>query len=303
MSDFFYFEIKGEGIFFGEGPFRRSKTPVPFSLYAPDFYLEDPEPFIVPSRYELVENFPAGDFEFRFDDLDEEGYRDRFNFYSRLLDDDVIEKAVPCAVSYGEVIRGVFPKLSPSGHRYILKEGDRLFFGSSPEIFISFKDGGFVSEAVAGTLTTEGVFSESLIREHEIVLTDIIERLGGEAGEYETINQNGLFHRKVKVTGKTDEHILKVVAHLHPTAALGIYPRVASLRDEIVERLCPDRGRFGAPIGIFRGERNAHLVVAIRGIELNGSAILRAGSGVIRGRRYEDELSEIKHKMLRVIGD
>lgn len=303
MSDFFYFEIKGEGIFFGEGPFKRSKTPVPFSLYAPDFYLEDPEPFIVPSRYKLVDNFPAGDFEFRFDDLDEQGYRDRFNFYSRLLDDEIIEKAVPCAVSYGEVVSGEFPRLFKSGHRYFLKEGEKVFFGSSPEIFLSYKDGYFLSEAVAGTLAYEGEFNDSLIKEHEIVLRDIIDRLGGKGSPAEIINQNGLFHRRAKITGKAKMPLLEVVKHLHPTAAVGVFPRAPSLRDELVERLCPKRGRFGAPIGIFRGEGDVHLVVAIRGIELNGCAILRAGSGIIKGRRYEDELSEIKQKMLRVIGD
>lgn len=305
MKDFFIFEVKGDGIYYGEGPFKRRAKPQNTCLYAPDFYMNDPDHFIIPDKEpKIIDHFPIGDMTFSFGEIDINDYKERFIFYSNHIESGNLEKAVPCAVKIGEVVSGSFPKLSSSGHRYFLKEGENLYFGSSPEIFLSLKGEEFLSEAVAGTSLDKHSFNESLINEHKIVLRDIKERIGGDIRDPEIIELQGLFHRRATITGKTKLSLLELIKELHPTAALGVYPRAKHLGDPLITNLCKDRGRFGAPIGIVFGEKEAHLVVGIRGIEVNReAAIIRAGSGVIKGRTFKEELEEIEEKMRRTIGD
>ncbi|GEM_PF-5238364 len=299
MNDYFFFEVKGDGIYYGKGPFNYQADPAEFSLYAPDFYLNNTAPFIVPDSWNKVPHFPSADLKISWGEILKDDYQDRFNHFIKLIDSGAIEKAVPVAEQIGEVISGAFPKLSESGSRFFLKEGKKVFYGSSPEVFLSKNGNEVYTEAVAGTALSKDAFNESLKKEHEIVIKDLKEKLNGEVNEPSLFEYDGLFHRKVTISAQSELGIGVLVRLLHPNAAIGLMPRGGSL-----EGLCPNRGRFGAPIGLVRGDEWAHLVLGIRSVEIEHStAVLRAGSGVIKGRKFEEEYQEIELKMRRIRGD
>lgn len=299
MNEYFYFEVKGDGIYFGEGPFTYQAEPSDFSLYAPDFYLNNPAPFIVPKEWKKVSRLPDPDLKINWGEILKTAYEDRFNKFIKLIDKGILEKAVPVAEQVGELLSGTFPKLSESGSRFFLKEGEKIFYGSSPEVFLSKNGNEVYCEAVAGTAQSKDDFNESLKKEHEIVINDLKERLDGDLSEPSIFEYDGLFHRKVTVSAQSELALDALVRLLHPNAAIGLIPRGGSL-----EGLCPNRGRFGAPIGLVRGKEWAHLVLGIRSVEITGlNPVLRAGSGVIKGRKFDEEYKEIELKMRRIRGD
>ena len=92
---------------------------------------------------------------------------------------------------------------------------------------------------------------------------------------------------------------------LHPTPALGGYPKEKSLAF-IREHEQLDRGWYGAPIGWIDANENGEFAVAIRSALIQGDeASLFAGCGVVKDSDPEAEYQEtnIKFKpMLSVLG-
>ncbi len=102
------------------------------------------------------------------------------------------------------------------------------------------------------------------------------------------------------------EHVLDLVADLHPTAAVGGTPRSAAL-EAIAELEGMDRGRYAGPVGWFDARGNGEFGIALRCAELSGArARLFAGCGIVAASLPEDELEETRVKLLamqRVLGD
>jgi isochorismate synthase EntC len=88
----------------------------------------------------------------------------------------------------------------------------------------------------------------------------------------------------------------QLIRTLHPTAALGGFPREAAKAwlQEQPEALV--RRRFGAPFGYVDGD-SALIVVAIRNIQRFDDKIwLGSGCGVVEGSQPEKEWDELKLK-------
>ena len=87
-----------------------------------------------------------------------------------------------------------------------------------------------------------------------------------------------------------------LIRALHPTPALGGYPREESLH--FLKGIEPfDRGWYGAPVGII-GNRSTSLYVAIRSALIRGSALnLFAGTGLVPGSVAEREWEELEQKI------
>ena len=93
-----------------------------------------------------------------------------------------------------------------------------------------------------------------------------------------------------------------VARRLHPTPALGVYPRNEEGRG--VARVLDPRGerkRFGAPFGLRWPTGSGRAVVAIRNLQYrDGQLEIWAGCGVVSAERYEDEWQEVLDKMQAV---
>ena len=89
---------------------------------------------------------------------------------------------------------------------------------------------------------------------------------------------------------------------LHPTPALGAYPR-GEAGTSWLASLDPagERRRFGAPFGLRWPSGAGRCVVAIRGLQYHhGRLEIWAGCGVVPQSRYEDEWQEVLDKIQSV---
>jgi salicylate biosynthesis isochorismate synthase len=106
-------------------------------------------------------------------------------------------------------------------------------------------------------------------------------------------------HLRTRFEGilKKREHVLDLVARLHPTSAVGGAPRIAALA-WLAEHEHTERGFYAGPFGTFDREGNGEFVVAIRsGLLGPEEAHLFAGAGIVEGSKVESELCETRWKL------
>ena len=96
--------------------------------------------------------------------------------------------------------------------------------------------------------------------------------------------------------------MLDLVAALHPTPAVGGWPRDAALA-LIAELEHVDRGRYAGPVGWVDAAGNGAWAVGIRSVQLDGrSARLFAGVGVVADSDPLAELEETRAKVQALLG-
>jgi menaquinone-specific isochorismate synthase len=93
-----------------------------------------------------------------------------------------------------------------------------------------------------------------------------------------------------------------MVRRLHPTAALGVWPRTEAGERWLREA---DRGvkrrTFGAPFGLERESHSSLALVAIRNLQLSGDRIrVGSGAGLLPESRLEREFEELQAKREQV---
>jgi menaquinone-specific isochorismate synthase len=96
----------------------------------------------------------------------------------------------------------------------------------------------------------------------------------------------------------------EVLLALHPTPAVGGYPRREALEE--IRALEPfDRGWYAGPVG-WIGAEGSEFAVGIRsGLVRGNSLALFSGAGIVAGSVPEDEWAEIEQKIggfVRVFG-
>lgn len=182
------------------------------------------------------------------------------------------------------------------------------FLGATPEILFKKQENSNELETVAcaGTFSSEDETYEpctKLLLEHDLVVKGITDSLAF----FGTINQKTLQKIKfaslthlitpIKVTLTEALDFTKIVRSLHPTPALGAYPRDKGMLWLEQYQMGIPRGRFGAPAG-FQLKTEAKCVVAIRNVQWNNQGMLiGAGCGVVEGSTLKLELEEIKFKL------
>lgn len=139
--------------------------------------------------------------------------------------------------------------------------------------------------------------------EHNFVIADIENQLSKYSLKYKsetTVTELPyLYHLKTNFIYHCDqlEDFKNAIHLLHPTAALGVYPREGSGLAEFSRiNLQKCRRQFGAPFGFFHHDES-FILVAIRNILWSDYKVhLFAGCGVTASSIYEDEWSEILAK-------
>jgi isochorismate synthase EntC len=91
--------------------------------------------------------------------------------------------------------------------------------------------------------------------------------------------------------------LLDLVERLHPTPAVGGYPRREALR--WIARSEPfDRGWYAAPVGWLDAAQDGEMAVAIRSAVVSDDrAALFAGCGIVAGSHPDDEYTETELKL------
>jgi isochorismate synthase EntC len=195
-----------------------------------------------------------------------------------------------------------------------------FLIGATPELLFDLKDGRQLSTmAVAGTRrvgvaaggggrpgTLEGSVKDRA--EHQSVVDDLLEQLAGwgrpTASGLEARSFGELEHLAVDIRLHATEWLdfEAVARRLHPTPALGVYPRGAE-GTAWLEGLDPrgERKRFGAPFGLRWPTGSGRAVVAIRNLQYrDGLLEVWAGCGVVSQSRYSEEWQEVLDKMQAV---
>ena len=190
------------------------------------------------------------------------------------------------------------------------------FMGTTPERLFSRSGRAFRSEVLAGTrprdtdpaedekLARELMESEKDQREHDIVRKSLRQELYLLTDALEVEEQAHLFqlerkqHLRSFIEGSLRSEVSDgdIIARLHPTPAVGGYPRGIALEE--IRRLEPFcRGWYAAPVG-WVGDDAAEFAVAIRSGLVEGASVsVYSGAGIVAGSDPDEEWAEIEAKI------
>lgn len=196
-------------------------------------------------------------------------------------------------------------------------EGEKVFLGASPERLVR-KDGAHLEvTCLAGSIGRSEDEEEDREKiahllgsakdrsEHDIVVRAIRDALAPIADRLEVPESpriatfRNLHHLCTPITAtiKPGLHIVDAVAALHPTPAVGGFPKRQAL-EIIGETETFARGWFAGPVGWMDAIGNGEFSVALRSGLVEGSRIsLFAGCGIVRDSEAQQEWRETELKM------
>lgn len=198
-----------------------------------------------------------------------------------------------------------------------------VFLGASPEILVQLQAGEVYCDALAGTTWEAGRAAsgtdQKLLadvkngREHRLVVQAIAEALRPVCSSLEVPNApqirrlGHLRHLWSSLRGcvKPGTSLLDLLRHVHPTPAVGGYPRQAAL-DWLAQQGEQRDGWYTGAIGWLDSAGDGEFAVALRCAHLQGNkAHLHAGAGIVAGSEPIRELAETEAKfsaMLHALG-
>jgi isochorismate synthase EntC len=306
-----------------------------FSM-APDepWWFESAQPLSGPlSRAGWRERFPstAGrSVGVRWGQPDEGRFAAGFRTLATQLERGSLRKGVPITVMTAPVgaddapalfahLLGRVPSLPPRMSAYGFYRpasetgtgSPEFLIGATPEILFEIEgDRRLTTMAVAGTRRAGGSavsLGESAKDrdEHQTVVDDLVAQLSEwgrpTASAVEVRSFGELEHLAVDIRLDADRKLdfETIARQLHPTPALGVYPRSEEGADWLAG-IDPrgDRKRFGAPFGVRWPSGGGRCLVAIRNLQYHdGRLEIWAGCGVVPQSRYDDEWQEVLDKM------
>jgi menaquinone-specific isochorismate synthase len=192
--------------------------------------------------------------------------------------------------------------------------------GATPELLLRRSGATVSSRVLAGTVWSDAVdpvapaaltrrllASEKDRREHALAVESLASALRPLCAELDVpaepdvLTLPNVSHLSTDVHGKLDRDdpatLLRLVAAVHPTAAVGGTPRAAALA-LIAELEGMDRGRYTGPVGWMDADGDGELGIALRCAQLDGPvARLFAGCGIVPGSDPDSEVREAAAKL------
>jgi isochorismate synthase EntC len=320
----------------GWGKVTRQATPLDnpsICFYFPDFFLsiEDPwlqfekQTYISPT--ELASLLINLSFDvatpLRWHPPSKEIFAQGFHELQQLFSTTPLEKAVPYVLSKSserlttahrrQILLNILRRVQEAQvYAYGFWEDAQGILGATPELLFNYdphKTPLLNTMALAGTvksgLSPSAMLEDKkLLHEHQVVVDDIVARLQPlgqiNVGQLQLLQLPHLTHLNtpinVELTGQACfPDFVKV---LHPTPALGGFPRDLALKWLIeYDRLLP-RGRFGAPAGFWDRRTDRQVCyVAIRNVLWDANElIIGAGCGVVAESNLDKEWEETQLK-------
>jgi isochorismate synthase len=200
---------------------------------------------------------------------------------------------------------------------FAIDRGGRCFLGATPERLVR-KSGALVkTTCLAGTTRRGGTPDEDEIlgadllasgknrAEHAVVVHMIAGAMQAVCTDLQRPNTPTLLrlanvqHLYTPIVGRLRDGVslLDLVARLHPTPAVGGFPRAAALAHiRAVEGM--DRGWYAAPVGWLDARGDGEFAVALRSALLHGdTARLFAGCGIMADSEPDAEYAETLVKL------
>lgn len=193
-----------------------------------------------------------------------------------------------------------------------------VWIGATPELLLELEPAGVAdpgatesqpmkrlrSMALAGTLPVQdkaGEWGEKEIREQQVV-DDFIARSWAtrvrnfRRSARKSLTAGPVQHLCTLLEGESDSSLGELVRQLHPTPAVGGWPKAAAL-DVIHEIEKGARQLYGGFLGPVESPAEARLFVNLRTLQLRGSqAHLHIGCGILGGSEPSREWAETVHK-------
>lgn len=182
-----------------------------------------------------------------------------------------------------------------------------FWLGASPELLIEAStDGTIKTRALAGTRKSADneAWSEKNVAEHEIVVGDIVQRIRTVCPSAEIVKSARQDFRygsidhlctPIEVKGVEAGNIDRLVAEIHPTPAVGGYPREEALAD-IDEFEQTPRNCYGGLISVNTpGGRTVYVVLRCVHFD-NEKWAVYSGSGITAASVPADEWKETADK-------
>ena len=313
VMDFVFLDVAPNRAVLGAGPFRREREfprTAEAAFYLNDFALSSDACWLIPNHVCQVENpltepgvrVPSPASEARWSLPSREKFGEVFEDIEKRLEAGRLQKAVLSVVESisvnGSGASFDLSRAQPAGAwRYGYQLGEHGAVGLTPEVLVTVSDGMLRTMALAGTApaTNRASFSKDAkqIREHQFVVDALVKEMGQfgdvQLGDRKVIEFAGLLHFQTGLTValQNEVDLDAVVRAIHPSPALGVFPRNAANLGILTNyREClgvPDG--FGAPLGVWF-ENKLHMVAAIRGFFWNQNrGCLPAGCGVIFRKR------------------
>ena len=304
-----FLQINSKRCLLGFGPFEKMAQPPSgkTAFYLPDFFLEDPTPWWLPSRTEIISatalEIPT------FVGIDwtppsREKFNRDFADLQKKIAKEGFRKGVPVFFERGKMKEhcsaSFTTKNDGDGYYYGFQDGTSGMVGCTPEILFAMNGCKIKTMALAGTLES-GATEKKLQQEQEWVVEDIVTQLKNfgtpNVGKRISVKAGELTHLKTDITVTADQPIPfeDLIRTLHPTPALGTYPRDAQMK--WLKHQAPDRGRFGAPFGVLFPDGEAICLVAIRNVIWNADSMeIGSGAGVIASSDLHEEWEELRLK-------
>src|ERR1041385_2274204 len=233
------------------------------------------------------------------------------------------KKIVPVIFETGRVARGDYwryfvsrlASLPPNLWAYGYSYQNHGLIGATPELLFRSDKRGYASMAWAGTRpidrADELLTDAKELREHRFVVEDIVRRLAPfgniEVEPLGVLRLPSIAHLATQIRfeeygGADKMSFADMVRRLHPTAALGVWPRTEAGERWLREA---DRGvrrrTFGAPFGLEREDHSALALVAIRNVQWQGTSVrVGSGAGLLAESRVDRELDELRDKREQV---
>lgn len=299
---------------------RRAEAPAPgiFSVYAPDFFLDTPRPWLVPEdpadpswvRTVTASDIPASETAMpplHWAAPSRPAYDAAFTDLQERFEAGQLAKAVPVFFEQAAWLGPPLPlahwvprllrvpdTLTPYG-RWTAEGG---VLGASPEVLFSIQNGVLSTMALASTLPApppaEAEAAEARFladpkerREHTLVIEGMTATLAPfgtvRVGETRVVKLPTLWHLRTPIEvilSGTPPSFEAVARALHPTPALGGLPRAASTEwlRQLDRTAGQSRDTFGAPFGAQMADGSAFCLISVRSLMWSGQA-LRIGAG------------------------
>ena len=220
----------------------------------------------------------------------------------------------------------LLPRLAarfPGAYVFGVGHGSRVFLGATPELLVRRRGLRVASGSLAGSaprgrnprddrrLARALVESKKDQVEHEIVIRAIREALSPHAARMSAppaprlLRLENVQHLYTPVTAVLAEPrgVLSLAGDLHPTPAVGGYPRPEALT--LIRALEGfDRGWYAGPVGWTDGAGDGEFAVAIRSALLRGrDAEVHVGAGIVGDSNPESELAETRTKLRAILDE
>lgn len=207
-------------------------------------------------------------------------------------------------------------KEQPTSYIFALESNGDCFIGATPERLIKKEGSEAFTTCLAGSIArgkskaediqlgNELLNDEKNLHEHDVVVRAITSAFEQGCVQVEVPEKPALYkvrdiqHLYTPIVGrvKEDVSLLTLVEKLHPTPALGGYPKQEAL-EKIREIEHLDRGLYAGPVGWLDGIGNGEFAVGIRSGLLQGKeASLFAGCGIVGN---SDPVSEYKETQMK----